>query len=363
VESTAEGLPPKGYPQLYSLVDMLSEWDADDIFIPPSYGKHHSLRVFDYKTQFAEATLYREMEVPFVVRGIPSLDAAVQKWTEEYLTEAFGKAEKMVEHSKNNHHMFYVRGAHRNNPAFKPPTEDVYMPFSSWLSKAKDIGGQIRAQTVNNTETEHYYFRVSSPEFMPGGKLKHKAPRNPMFDNHFIGKDLEIFHGVPSLFIVDQHGQRGIHCRFGMEGVIAECHYDSGRNFIALMRGMKRYILSPPTECDNLGLLKKGPSARHTFVDWGDVDAVKKHMTQSKAVEVIVQAGDSLYIPAGWFHHIISLSLNYQCNSRSGNPEMGRAELQKCGFTIGRPEVDYESKHAARVKEAQAAFAKLKPAL
>merc|ERR1712137_726322 len=130
-----------------------------------------------------------------------------------------------------------------------------------------------------------------------------------------------------------------------MEGVIAECHYDAGRNFIALMRGMKRYILSPPSQCDDLGLLKKGPSARHTFVNWGDMAAVKKHMLNSKALEVVVQAGDSLYIPAGWFHHIISLTLNYQCNSRSGNPTAGRQELLKCGFSMGRPEAGYEKKH------------------
>jgi hypothetical protein len=35
----------------------------------------------------------------------------------------------------------------------------------------------------------------------------------------------------------------GINCRFGMKGVISTAHYDSRRNFIAMIRGRKRYYL------------------------------------------------------------------------------------------------------------------------
>lgn len=95
--------------------------------------------------------------------------------------------------------------------------------------------------------------------------------------NAWISKDLKYFNaaGVAEdpqaaaespFFILDPAQQRGVHCRFGMPGIIAEAHYDGGRNFITMARGRKRYILSPPSECPNLHLLKDGPSARHSEV-------------------------------------------------------------------------------------------------
>ena len=31
---------------------------------------------------------------------------------------------------------------------------------------------------------------------------------------------------------------QGINCRFGARGIISEAHYDGGRNFVAMLRGM-----------------------------------------------------------------------------------------------------------------------------
>ena len=87
-----------------------------------------------------------------------------------------------------------------------------------------------------------------------------------------IGKDITMFTKFPSFFVKDQHEQRvrvgcvlfpsamslfypiavclqGIHCRFGMPSIIAESHYDGGRNFIAMVRGKKRYIINHPSQC------------------------------------------------------------------------------------------------------------------
>lgn len=40
--------------------------------------------------------------------------------------------------------------------------------------------------------------------------------------------DLSIFKPTQSFFMADVRQQRGIHCRFGMPGIIAETHFDSG---------------------------------------------------------------------------------------------------------------------------------------
>jgi hypothetical protein len=79
-----------------------------------------------------------------------------------------------------------------------------------------------------------------------------------------------------------------------MKGIIATAHFDSKRNFIAMIRGRKRYnhnifhyivcctvslfpryILLPPEECGKLELYPRGhPSARHSSVPWHDIDQV-----------------------------------------------------------------------------------------
>lgn len=50
------------------------------------------------------------------------------------------------------------------------------------------------------------------------------------------------------------------------------------------------------------------------------------------ANEVILKPGDMLYVPAYWFHYIVSLNVNWQCNSRSGRSVMYRKDVSKCGF-------------------------------
>jgi len=48
--------------------------------------------------------------------------------------------------------------------------------------------------------------------------------------------------------------------------------------------------------------------------------------------EVILEAGDLLYIPSGWVHYVMSLNINWQCNARSGKSQGQVGELSRCGF-------------------------------
>jgi hypothetical protein len=98
---------------------------------------------------------------------------------------------------------------------------------------------------------------------------------------------------------------------------------------VAILKGRKRYILNPPKACRTLGVNvdSKHPSFRHSMVDWSDLGAAKKYRFDiAESVETIVNAGEVLYIPSFWFHYVISLEYNVQCNSRSGAPENGIGE-------------------------------------
>ena len=74
-------------------------------------------------------------------------------------------------------------------------------------------------------DEKHYYLMTG----VQAGRLVHRNSRL----NQFISKDLPIFSTVEdNFFVTAVEANKGIQCRFGMKGVIAEAHYDGGRNMV-----------------------------------------------------------------------------------------------------------------------------------
>lgn len=123
-------------------------------------------------------------------------------------------------------------------------------------------------------------------------------------------------------------------CLFVM---IAECHYDGTPNFVASVGGLRRWIMAAPSECDKLYLLQKpSTSSRHSRVDWSAPDDSKyPHFKEALANEIILKPGDMLFVPGYWFHYIVSLNVNFQCNCRvaQGGTRINRYRnvIHKCG--------------------------------
>ena len=61
------------------------------------------------------------------------------------------------------------------------------------------------------------------------------------------------------------------------------------------------------------------PSERHSEIDWSKPNYQKfKNFANAETNEIIARPGDVLYLPTNWYHYIISLNVNIQCNTRSG---------------------------------------------
>jgi hypothetical protein len=136
-------------------------------------------------------------------------------------------------------------------------------------------------------------------------------------------------------YIVDPTEQRGINCRFGMRGITAANHFDMSRNTIAIFGGERRYVLAAPSQCRNMALYPRNhPSLRHSSFDWSNPDEWEEHPEFKDALisEVVLHEGDVLYLPTNWFHYIVNLSLNYQCNARSGTTLESSKVIEDCGF-------------------------------
>lgn len=223
--SRAFGLPScpdePEYPAQYRVVDMVRNWQPDDVRVP---ARHYaSLCRFDYgkEADRAKAGRYMEAEVPFVLYNIPAVDAAVAKWnTPGYLEEKLGDKEFRVEVSKTNHFL-YSSGSNKKD--YEPPTSLEMWTYVQWRGRADDRlaavaeaveqgGGKVTPAEARSRQ-EHYYFRVSSESVVSEDMTVFRADRPALLRPEEPGN-----HGKGSWGA----GGRGIHCRFGMEGVVAE---------------------------------------------------------------------------------------------------------------------------------------------
>lgn len=329
--------PPLGYPFTWKTMDIITAWPTDDITPPLDDNNnknnaliHQSLCVFDYQKDYQKAETYRDMQLPFVVVNDPSVEKTTARWAlPDYMQRMLGDEPHRTEFSENNHFMYFVPpgklGRHRKgNPGvpegWEPPTKMMRMSYQEWYD---------HAQTPRHDRDDpHWYFRLIGCGAMGNDGSCDRGSTESLFD------ELPFFQPKRSLYIVEPDQQKGIHCRFGMPGVIAENHFDGSRNAIALFSGSRRYILSHPDQCQNLALYPKGhPSARHSAVDWSDPDVEKfPQFLDARSSEVVLQPGQVLYLPTNWFHYIVSLEINMQCNTRSGTePEM-MPFVRECGF-------------------------------
>ena len=332
--------PPITYPFAWNVLTILKNWEIDD----PTPREHiyQGLCVFDYELDYAKAINYRDAEVPFIIQNDSRVLRTVERWNQpNYLNKLLGPRDYMAEHSNNSHFMYWmepkegqikrlVQKLQQELEKWKPPTKRIRMTYQDWLEHANTT-------TVVGPSMEHWYFRLIGCG-LGLGKNCEKFPAEFLFDElDFFRVDHGTTENPPSsssLYIKDPRGQQGIHCRFGMRGVIAENHWDSSRNVIVVLGGERRYLLSHPNQCKYLELYPEGhPSARHSAVDWSKPDLISfPNFQHAQVNEVVLQAGDLLYLPTNWFHHIVSLELNYQCNTRSGRSKTYDEAIAGCSF-------------------------------
>jgi hypothetical protein len=167
-------------------------------------------------------------------------------------------------------------------------TTQMEMSYDEWLQHA-NVPKEALAP-----EKPRWYFRL-----IGCGNFRGDVCRNGDYGSEYLLDELPFFQPKEGLYLVEPDKQAGIHCRFGMQGLIAENHWDAGRNSIVLLSGVRRYILASLSMCDRLALYPKGhPSARHSAVDWSNPDLnAFPQFSQARANEVVLQPGQLLYLP------------------------------------------------------------------
>jgi len=315
----------QGYPRLSTLQDIFSAWPQDEIDHPPTLPIRETLQHFDYNNadELHEAWNYIEYQLPFKLTNVPELLEANLKWSNDtYVAEQFSSRSAIgnCQESPTSFFAFYDRRKWKVVTMGLPPTRDNDFGFRRWAKHAR-----YADQERLSSQRPHFYWQAGVP------KEERYQPKDTW---SFLSLDLPSFSATePNTTILcpDPTQSKGIQCRFGERGVTAANHYDGGQNMVGMITGAKRYILSPPNQCSKLGIHTERGTAlyRHSLLNLERLprsenvasDLEREWLDQAKsaqAVETVLKAGEVLFIPSHWFHYIISLQKNAQCNVRSG---------------------------------------------
>eukprot|EP00602_Paraphysomonas_sp_CaronLab_P010672 CAMPEP_0185037506 /NCGR_PEP_ID=MMETSP1103-20130426/32017_1 /TAXON_ID=36769 /ORGANISM="Paraphysomonas bandaiensis, Strain Caron Lab Isolate" /LENGTH=397 /DNA_ID=CAMNT_0027575507 /DNA_START=251 /DNA_END=1441 /DNA_ORIENTATION=- len=98
-------------------------------------------------------------------------------------------------------------------------------------------------------------------------------------------------------------------------GVVAQTHYDPQHNFLSQLQGSKRVLLFPPSE-PNMYLYphihRSHRQSQLHLEKRENKSAVNSEIFEvvPKAMEVVLNRGDTLYIPPYWHHRVESLTMS-----------------------------------------------------
>eukprot|EP01043_Picozoa_sp_COSAG02_P071072 COSAG02_NODE_12841_length_1484_cov_1.373285_2_plen_311_part_00 len=101
---------------------------------------------------------------------------------------------------------------------------------------------------------------------------------------------------------------RGPSIWIGSAGSATQAHYDVADNVIVQLHGTKRLRCYPPHAATQLHVFPDAhPRARKSQVNFDDPDHARFPLFNalpSPALDVTLQPGDALSVPAFWFHHV-----------------------------------------------------------
>ena len=204
--------PISTYPIYDTLFNQLAAWNPDHPDPPRLFRE--TLQHFNFSDPAEQemALAFREAELPFKLYDVPNINEVVKKWSNQYLLRVLEKDTSINTLTSENNHFQYWKRQKENEQeegASKTdrPTGSVKMPFKEWLEIV-----QAADRDKLGPDQPHYYFRKNNPA---NNKLK-----------TFVGRDLSIFSTKENnFFISDVSKNKGIQCRFGMRGIIAESHW------------------------------------------------------------------------------------------------------------------------------------------
>ena len=226
--------------------------------------------------------------VPVVLRN-----SVVEKW----------RARRQWNPKYIQSHTSHITGAYVNDNRWFGPYYDSYKPLTHIFER------------TNKYRTD---VNMTSKRFFK--KLRQPSEREFLYFTGDIDRlgDWAIDDIQPFTELLALNPQRSsVNVWMGQPHVIAHCHYDGYHNFFAQLYGSKKFTLFQPDNWPGLYPYPfLHPSHAQTQVNLSntlDIDSFP--LAESvRALEVVLQPGDLLYMPPLWFHLVESMDVSISVN-------------------------------------------------
>ncbi len=214
-------------------------------------------------------TQYAKPGKPVVLKNFAKDWNALEKWTPEYFIEKYGDNEVQV----------YDGGFSK--------------PGKSYMSKAKTMKFRDYLNSILYT----------------GKDLR-------MFLYNIISKAPELKEDVILPPLMKGFSKRFLFMFFGPKDAVTQIHYDIDMShvFHTAIVGRKRFVLFDQTESKKL---YRHPFTIRSYVDVDHPD-FKKYpaLKEAQGYEVTLDPGETLFIPSGYWHHVVYEEAGYAISLR-----------------------------------------------
>lgn len=135
--------------------------------------------------------------------------------------------------------------------------------------------------------------------------------------------------------LVVGHRYQGPNLWAGADGARSRLHFDATHGCMAMLRGKKRFVFfapeTPVSQIYPYPLFTRSPNwSRVEDVDDPDLERFPG-FAKAERVEVILEAGQVLFIPAHWWHFVVGVGINIGVNVWFPAP-MRRFLASYCGL-------------------------------
>lgn len=236
---------------------------------------------------------------PLVLADLARDWPALHNWTPESLAERYGEREVRV----------YDASFGTPGPGYM--TNVASMSFAEFLTETQKRGRDLRMFLYN---------------------LSQQIP--PLLDDIHL----------PAVGL--RFSRRFVFSFFGCRGSTTPLHYDidMGDVLHTVIRGRRRVRLFPPQDS---ALLYRHPCTVRSYVDLDKPDFERfPAFSHARGYEVILEAGQTLYMPAGWWHEFHYLEAGIGVSLRATSPRWSDRIAGAAGLLLASP-LDRLANHLA----------------
>ena len=244
---------------------------ATDGFIFEDVDRVSGLTPDEFRTRFADT------DQPVVLQDFAKDWAALEKWTPEYFKEKYGSNQVKVF------------------------SGDFGKPGETYMSKADTMA-----------------FGTYLDEILTHGKDLR------IFLYNIMSNAPELYNDITLPKLLDGISKNFLFTFFGPKGAVTQNHYDIDMThvFHTAIRGRKKIYLFHPDQSQKL---YRHPFTIRSYIDIEQPDFERyPHARGVKGYKIMLEPGETLFMPAGFWHHMIYEDAGYAISLRCPHHKWGK---------------------------------------